>query len=69
MKIEQVDQDCYRALDEAGTILGFALRLANDKWAQFAVDIEARLNGRFDQFGKPKNVLAFIKYRAAHAVV
>lgn len=30
--IERYDKDCHRLKDEAGTIIGFALRLANNKW-------------------------------------
>ena len=52
MKLDRYDKDCYRVV-QAGVIVGFALRLSNDKWS--ACDLDAfRLTRR--QFGKPTEV-------------
>lgn len=62
MKLSRYDSDAYQILDEAGTVIYFALRLTNGRWGAYD-RAEARLTKQ--TFNKPKDVLAYVSGRNA----
>jgi hypothetical protein len=61
MKMQPAGKDAKRIVAEDGTIIGFALELANGRWAPFGKDGNKRLVEIGVSFPGPKEVFAFFK--------
>lgn len=65
MKMEPAGKNAKRIISDDGSIIGFALELANGRWAPFDKDGNKRLVEISVSFQGPKDVFAFFKAAAA----
>lgn len=65
MKIRASDRHSKAIVKDDGEIIGFALELANGRWAPFDKGSNKRLVDISISFEKPKDVLNFFKAAAA----
>lgn len=61
MRIEAAGKNAKRVLNDDGSIVGFALELANGRWAPFDKDGSKRLVEVGISFKGPRDVLRFFK--------
>lgn len=64
MKMRAADSNSKVITKDDGEIIGFALELANGRWAPFDKDSNTRLVHISVSFEKPKDVLNFFKATA-----
>jgi hypothetical protein len=65
MKMRAADRHSKAIVNDDGGIIGFAIELANGRWAPFGQDSTTRLVETGISFEKPKDVLNFFKAAAA----
>ncbi|NTF54860.1 hypothetical protein G6L12_08135 [Agrobacterium rhizogenes] len=63
MKMQAAGPNAKRILNDDGSLIGFALKLANDRWAPFD-SRERRLVDTGVSFKNPNEVLKFFKAAA-----
>ncbi|KAA3503254.1 hypothetical protein DXM27_10375 [Rhizobium rhizogenes] len=61
MKMRASDRHSKAIIKDDGEIIGFALELANGRWAPFGEDSTTRLVEIGISFEKPRDVLNFFK--------